>query len=54
LLERPICDINIELQQSDRKTFDSVVLGAFGLNELQDHIYDALIQAVNERHETSS
>ena len=54
LLERPIFDINIELQQPDRKTFDSVVLGAFGLNELQDHIYDALIQAVNERHQTSS
>ncbi len=54
LLERPINDINVELQQSDRKTFDSIVLDAFGLSEFQDHIYDALILAVNERHETSS
>ena len=54
LLDRPIKDIDVELQQGDRIEFDSVVLDAFGLVKFQDHIYSALISAVYERRDTSS
>jgi len=51
LCERNILPIEEELQQEDRIRFDATVLSAFGLGELQEQIYRALLEHVTERLE---
>ena len=49
LLNRDIMDVADELEQADRKTFDDVVITAFGLEIDRQRIYDALLSLVEIR-----
>lgn len=49
LLNRPFENLIDELQLSDRQVFDRTVLSCWGLETIQFEIYEALIEAVQER-----
>lgn len=49
LLRRNVLDLTSELQAQDRQDFDRAVLQAFGISQLQNHIYSSLRQLFHIR-----